>query len=343
MSRKIEIVKAVRSSIPVNVGLWGPSGCGKTYSALRLASGIKRVYPGPIVLVDTENGRGKHYADLFDYEYVSFDPPFNPLDYLDVLQQVEIYKPSVIIVDSFSHEHSGIGGYLETQEKKAEELAGKWRTTRDKAAMPAWAFASGQRKKLIRYITRMNTNLISCFRAKDKSAPAKNDKGKMTIEHLGYMPEAGKEYVFEMTLSCLLPPGSKGHAVFQTGNKGEDLMTKLPEQFRKTFEGKNIQLTEEIGEKLALWAKGDEKPRPEVKKVDRQVSQPVNSPAPSEFDFSSRPEDKLPTLRDSFEEWYNACPDQSVADKCRETCEKNGWTDDVINWAISQMRNCANG
>lgn len=266
MNRKIEIVPAVRSRIPLFLGLWGPSGSGKTYSALRLALGIRNVNPGKIVFIDTENGRGRHYADMFEYEYVRFDPPFNPLDYLDVLKQVEAYKPSVIILDSFSHEHSGENGYLATHEAKSRELAEKWKTTPDKTTMPAWAFASGQRKELLRHIVRMNSNLIACFRAKEKNAPVKGQNGKTTIENLGYMPEAGKEYVFEMTLSCLIPPGTQGRAFFQTGNKGEDMMTKLPEQFKKTFQEDGIQLSEQIGEQLALWAKGspDPKQAPEV-------------------------------------------------------------------------------
>jgi len=257
MSRKIEVIQAERKAIPLNIGLWGASGCGKTYTALRLATGIQRVFPGDIIFIDTENGRGKHYADMFNYKYIAFEPPFNSLDYLDILEQVEKLKPSVIIVDSFSHEHSGNSGYLETQSKKSIELAGKWNTTPEKTTMPAWAFVSAQRKKLLRHMVRMDANIITCFRAKEKNAPSKKPNGKMTIENLGYMPEAGKEFVFEMTLSALLPPGSNGFPVFQTGNKGEDLMTKLPEQFKKIFSNGNVQLTEDVGEKLSIWAKGD--------------------------------------------------------------------------------------
>lgn len=270
MPRTIKKERAVRENMPLNIGLWGPSGCGKTFTALRLATGIQKVFPGEIVLIDTENGRGKHYADIFEYSYVSFDPPFNSLDYLDVLKQVEAMNPSVIIVDSFSHEHEGNGGYIETQSIKAKELAEKWRTTPDKTTMPAWAHVAGQRKELLLHIQRMKSNLISCFRAKEKNVPTKDGNGKTKIENLGYMPVAGKEFVFEMTLSALLPPGSKGFAVFQTGNKGEDLMTKLPEQFRSIFEGKEIQLSEHIGQQLAMWAKGDEKTVPKSKQFPRE-------------------------------------------------------------------------
>ena len=323
MSRNIVIEKATLSNVPLFIGLWGPSGSGKTMSALRLAVGIQRVHPGPIVLIDTENGRGRHYAREFNYEYVRFDPPFNSLDYLDVLKQVEGYKPSSIIIDSFSHEHSGIGGYLETQEEKSKELADKWRTSPDKTAMAGWAFVSAQRKKLIQHIVRMDVNLIACFRAKEKNAPVKKD-GKTSIENLGYMPEAGKEFVFEMTLSALLPPGQDGRAYFQTGNKGEDLMTKLPLQFRKVFTESGVQLSEDIGEKLALWAKGDTStPKTEKPKVETEVQTDL---IPTESPMDT-PRGRLQWLRDT----YDADLGDNAKARCDEALKDEGATDATLS------------
>ena len=60
--RTFSVIPAVRESAPLLLGLTGPSGSGKTFSALRLATGIARVIPGGIVLIDTENRRAKHYA-----------------------------------------------------------------------------------------------------------------------------------------------------------------------------------------------------------------------------------------------------------------------------------------
>ena len=127
--RQFKIEKAVREKIPLNIGLWSPSGGGKTYSALRLATGIQKVFPGDIVLIDTENGRGLHYADDFKFHHVNFDPPFSPLDYIEVLEQVQAHNPSVVIVDSFSYEHEWI---LEEHERISHELAKKWNTTYEK-------------------------------------------------------------------------------------------------------------------------------------------------------------------------------------------------------------------
>lgn len=256
MSRQFKIEKAVREMIPLNIGLWSPSGGGKTFSALRLATGIQRVFPGKIVMVDTENKRGKHYADDFDYQHVDFTPPFSPTDYIEMFKQIEQYNPSVVIVDSFSHEHSWI---LEEHEKVSHELAKKWNTTYEKAGQAAWGRVKAPRKKLVEYLTRTPLNVILCFRAKEKTATVKKN-GKTTIDNIGYQPIAGKEYVYEMSVSALLYPGSEGKAYFRTGKTGEDMMTKLEDPMKKIFPNDGMQITEDIGEKLAKWAKGDSKP-----------------------------------------------------------------------------------
>lgn len=339
MSRQFEVEHAIRKAIPLFLGLWGPSGSGKTYTALRIAQGIQKVYPGPIILIDTENGRGLHYASIFDYEYIDFQPPYGSEDYLEVIKYAESKKPSVIILDSATHEHSGPEGYLETHEKIMYELAKKWNSKPDSTSMAAWAQVSAKRKKLINYITRMQSNIILCFRAKEKNAPVRDSKtGKTKIENLGYMPDSGKEYVFEMTLSCLLPPGSKGHPVFQTGNRGEDLMTKLPEQFRYIFENKDVQLDEKIGEMLATWSKGDVKqynPTPSSEKPSSKDTQP------SELDFQAEKEDgeekNLHPNEKKFLE-YESVTKPEAFNHYLKVCSDNGWTDDVVNWAIGKLK-----
>ena len=47
----------------------------------------------------------------------------------------------------------------------------------------------------------------------------------MLIEQ-GYMPIAGEEFVFEMTMNCLLLPGSAGVPQWQSNYPGERAMMK---------------------------------------------------------------------------------------------------------------------
>ncbi len=267
MSRQFQIEKAVRERVPIIIGLWSPSNGGKTFSALRIATGMQRVFPGDIVLVDTENERGKQYADYFDFQHVDFNPPFSPLDYIEVLEQVQAHNPSVVIVDTFSYEHEWV---LEEQERVAHELAKKWNTTYEKAGQAAWGRAKKPRKELIRYLRRTKLNIIMCYQAKEKTATIRKN-GKTTIDNIGYQPIAGKEYVFDMSVSALLYPGSEGKAYFRTGKHGEDMMTKIIEPLKHIFPTDGIQLTEDIGEQLAQWAKGDSKPKPAKKPADLPV------------------------------------------------------------------------
>ena len=50
---------AKRSQVPLIVGITGSSFSGKTVSALRLATGMQRVYGGEIGMDDTESRRGE--------------------------------------------------------------------------------------------------------------------------------------------------------------------------------------------------------------------------------------------------------------------------------------------
>ena len=259
MSRQFQIEKAVRSEVPLLVGLMGPSGGGKTFSALRIASGIQKIFPGEIIGIDTESNRMLHYADMFDFRHVQFTEPFGSLDYLEVLEFVQSKKPSVIIVDSASHEHEGPGGLLDLHEKELDRLAGNDYAKRQRMGMLAWQKPKSDRRKLINGLLQMNSNFIFCFRAKESSRPGKDAKGKSIIENFGFMPIAGSEFVFEMTINMLLLPHANGHPTWKSENRGESMMMKLPEQFRDIFKS-DVQLNEDIGEQLAKWAKGDSKP-----------------------------------------------------------------------------------
>ena len=242
---------AVREQTPILVGLVGASGSGKTFSALRLASGIQKVTGGDIFLIDTEGRRALHYADQFKFRHVPFAAPFSPLDYLAAVEYCVHRGAKTIVIDSMSHEHDGAGGVLEEHEFEAERLAGLWKTSVFKTTIPAWAVPKAKRRKLLNAMLQMEANFIFCFRAKEK---IKIVTGKDPVQ-LGWMPIAGEEFVYEMTLNCLLYPGSQGVPTWKPDEAGEKMMIKLPGQFREMF-AKPLPLSEETGEKLARWATG---------------------------------------------------------------------------------------
>jgi hypothetical protein len=260
--RQFTTVHAEPGARPLWIGLMGPSGGGKTFSAFRLAEGIKSVIGGKIEMIDTESGRGKHYAELFDYEYTAFPPPHGSLDYQAVIEHaVKVNKSSIIIIDSVSHEHEGDGGMMEYHEAELDRMAGDDWKKRDAMSMLAWVKPKAARRQLLRSMLAQGTSVvfILCFRADESSKPVKKN-GKTEVVHMGFMPIAGKGFVFECTVCALLMPSADGVPTWNPENVGEKMMKKLPEQFREMFgrlEGK--PLSEEVGVELAKWSLGGSK------------------------------------------------------------------------------------
>jgi ABC-type dipeptide/oligopeptide/nickel transport system ATPase subunit len=260
MTRTFEDAPAVRSATSLLLGLVGPSGSGKTFSALRLATGILRVTPGEVFLVDTESRRALHYADQFRFRHVVFDPPFAPLDYLAAFEHCVSRGAKVVVFDSASHLHEGQGGCLDMHEDEIDRLIGGRDVRRDSYSMPAWAKPKRELAQFKLRVVQSNTTCIFCFRAKEKiKMPKKGAKDKDIIE-LGWQPIADTELVYEMTLRCLLPPSSDGAPRWEAETEAERQTFKLPLQFRSIFASKDVQLSEDIGEQLARWAAGTTAP-----------------------------------------------------------------------------------
>jgi len=248
---RFELRPAVREQVPILVGLCGPSGSGKTYSALRIAKGMQSLTGGDIAVIDTEARRALHYADQFQFLHVDFRAPFGSLDYLEAIQYAHGKGARNIVVDSASHEHEGPGGLLESHEAELERLAGSDHARRERVKMLAWQRPKAARRRLLNTLLQLDGNFIFCFRAKEK---LKMQPGKEPL-HLGWMPIAGEEWVFEMVLNILLYPASGGVPTWRTNEPGERQMMKLPAQFRALFELAR-PLDEEHGRALAEWARG---------------------------------------------------------------------------------------
>lgn len=253
--RKFEDHPAIRAAVPLIIGIVGPSGCGKTYSALELATGIQQVTGGDIGGIDTESGRMLQYSDFFKFRHVPFSEPFSPNDYRAAFDHYVRKGVKIIIADSMSHEHSGIGGVIEWQAREAEELARRWKSTPEKVSAAAWVKPKRARQDLINYILQCGATFILCFRAKEKMKPV---PGREPIL-LGWQPEAGKEFVYECTIKILLSPGADGVPTLIPENPFEKQMVKTPVFFRDLFREPR-QLHRSMGEAMARWAAGDSAP-----------------------------------------------------------------------------------
>lgn len=249
--------KAVRENVGLWINLIGPSGSGKTYTAMRLASGIAG--DKPFALIDTENRRGLHYADQFNFDHASLEPPFRPGAYAEAVRAADAAGYPVIVIDSGSHVWAGEGGVLDWQEEEYQRMGG-----REAVKIAAWIKPKIAHKKMVQEFLRVKAHIILCLRAEEKIEIVKGANGKTEIREKksltskeGWIPICDKNLPFEATVSFLL------HA----DRPGVPDPIKLQEQHKALFP-LDRPITEESGKQLAVWASGGSTSKPTVEPLE---------------------------------------------------------------------------
>lgn len=212
---------------------------------LSLAAGDGLAGPnGKIAFIDTEAGRGLHYADRFKYAHGELRPPFTPMAYTQAIQAAEREKFDVVIIDSMSHEYEGEGGIIEWADRLAN---GGMKPPKN------WTEPKTAHKKMVNLLLQSRAHLIFCLRSEDKIKITKDpNTGKMVIiqpqdipVHERWIPICEKRFMYEMTVSMVMTPD----------NPGVPVPVKIQEQHRFAFpSGK--QVDEASGRALAEWARG---------------------------------------------------------------------------------------
>jgi AAA domain len=233
---EFQMKKASRQGIKPLVGLYAESGCGKTYSALLLARGF--VGPsGRIILIDSESGRGSLYADVLPggYEVMDLGEPFSPMRYLDALRAAEASKAGIIIVDSVSHEWSGIGGVL--------DMAGESEAKSGTKGLHNWNKPKQDHNKMVNRLLQSPLPMIVCMRAKYKTRQVKLDGKTQIIKDEVTTPIQEDTFLFEMTLHAEI---LQNHTIIVTKASHPTLRDCLPAD-------KERPITIADGEALAKW------------------------------------------------------------------------------------------
>ncbi len=101
--------KAERKNAKLRLALAGPTGSGKTMGALLIAKGIG----GKVAVVDTENSSAELYADVMHFDTANIQPPYSPKKFISAIEEAEKAGYTTVILDSITHEWSGVGGCLE--------------------------------------------------------------------------------------------------------------------------------------------------------------------------------------------------------------------------------------
>jgi energy-coupling factor transporter ATP-binding protein EcfA2 len=269
----------IKAAEPINnriiLSMAGPQASGKTTSALRLATGIVKATGGKICFIDTENKRALQYAKTFKFNHIDFQPPFSPERYDECIQFAEKQgygEGDVIIIDSMSHEHEGVGGVLEIQEAYMKK-----KNYDKRFNMQSWNHAKKGRKTLISHtLTRTPCHIILCFRAKH-SLKEVNINGKTEYIRTGLERIGANEYSNEMNIAMIFQEGSMGNPDWSEKASrinefgGQMPLTKL---LRET-----TQITEETGRAIAeiTSSKPQEENNDEqkIKSIARDVVQAI--------------------------------------------------------------------
>lgn len=231
----IEIKKVRRQAGKIVGVLAGETGTGKTRSALELALGLADNRPDKVALLDTENGRGSFYDDVYGpndedrFLIADLCPPFSPDRYIKAMRQFAREGIDVLIIDSGSHEWEGEGG--------CEEIANK------KPGRPDWLSAKREHKRFINSMLYLPFHIILCLRAREKM-DFKNTGPKGEPTPLGVQPICEKNLMFEATFSFMMQDQGKSRKEI-----------KLPDCLRPMLDHTGY-LTSADGKRLRDWIGG---------------------------------------------------------------------------------------
>lgn len=196
---QLEIKKAIRRALPLQIAFYGPSGSGKTFSALRFAAGLSP--NGKVVVVDTERGRASLYADnkkiLTDlpggFDVIELDQPYHPQRYIEAVDLAENYGYKVCLIDSGSDSWDGPGGCVDL----AEKAKGMW------TGPKLW------NKRMMTRAALSDMHIIWCLKAQEKTKvldKSKSGTGKQEYIDLGIQPIWEKNNLYPQLLVFSVDP-----------------------------------------------------------------------------------------------------------------------------------------
>ncbi len=220
--------KANKSAVFLKLAITGPSGSGKTTAALRMAHGLIGA-KGKIAVIDTENASSLLYADTYDFDVCTLEPPYTDDKFIKAICDAEDEKYDCIIIDSFSHVWQAILEY----KSKLDMRGGNSYTN--------WANAGNRFESVLQAILNSKAHIICCMRSKMDYAIDTDDKGKKSIRKVGLAPimRDGIEFEFSLVLDL-----DMNHKAIASKDR-----TRL-------FDGKIEEITEKTGELLNDWRLG---------------------------------------------------------------------------------------
>ncbi len=196
----LNIQRAERKAAKLVIAIQGISGSGKTRTAIGFAYGLAGGDGSKVGFLDTENKRGRLYADdemfaqigqelgmsgpVEPFLIADLAPPFTPARYVQAIKEFQDAGVEVLIIDSVSHEWAGEGGCYDIANNTTKRTAD-------------WLTAKNEHKKFVSTMLQADMHIVPCIREAEKT-DFSNPKQPRSM---GFMPIQEKSFVFEMTAS----------------------------------------------------------------------------------------------------------------------------------------------
>lgn len=244
----MQLTRATRKKSKLRLNISGPSGSGKTYSALLLAKGLIGDW-SKVAVIDTESGSASLYDHLGEFQALDFQPPFSPERYIEAIDTCIKAGIECIIIDSASHEWSGIGGCIEINEKLAQSKfkGNTW---------SAWSQTTPRHDAFVDKILSCPVHIITCTRSKMETVMTDDKK----VKKLGMKDIQRENWEYELTVSL---------------NLDRDTHTATASKDRtELFENKDpFVITEKTGEMIRLWCEKGIDATPAVSELSQAIAE----------------------------------------------------------------------
>lgn len=169
--------------------LYGYGGGGKSFTAYQIASQISNGTEFPVI--DTEKGSARKYRKQFPNMRPIVLDNYSTENYDAALDLALTLNPSVIVIDSMSHEWASVGGVID----KVAELE-----KRKGSSFSNWKEPKDAHAKFLSRLQSIPQHVIVTVRAKDKVAQSKNAEGKTIMTKLTAQKIQDKELDFDFDL-----------------------------------------------------------------------------------------------------------------------------------------------
>lgn len=124
-----------------------------------------------IAVIDTENGSASLYEHLGEFNTIDLAPPFTPERYIQAIDACLAGGMECIIIDSSSHEWSGSGGCIESNEHLAQS---KYRGN----TWSAWNETTPRHDAFVNKVLQCPVHVITCTRSKMETIMGEDKKVK---------------------------------------------------------------------------------------------------------------------------------------------------------------------